>query len=150
MKKLALILLLSLMSLGASAEGWEYDNNKAIIVSIPTYEWGDEGTSLSMMVCDTQSKNGDAVLLYLYGDVIDFDFRPKQQYIVVSFFDHKKDTRWRIRSFESDGHTFLAIVDSANFIKRLRNSQTISITLPVYEQGTHTFSFSAYGYPLDW
>lgn len=147
MKQIALILLMYATSLVAMADGWEYEDDKAILVSIPQY-LDEDYTCLNILVLNTAK--GDEVLLYLYGEIVDFDFRPRQEYIVVSFFDHKKSSRWKIKEVNVNDQPVVVIVDSANFIKRLRSTDTLSVKLPVYEQGTQTFTFSSYGYPLDW
>lgn len=150
MKKIATILLMCVMSLTASAEGWQYDNNKAIMMSDPIFLDGDYNNPTCLGLVVDASYDKDLVAMGLQGDGLT-NFRENQLYVVVKF-DWGKDERWRIKEIYTDDSKFkfFLIVSTDKFIKRLRSCDSIQVTLPVYKNGTQTFYFNCNGYPLDW
>ena len=150
MKKIATLLLMCLLSLGAFAQGWEYSDNKAIMMSDPLFLDGDydNPTHLGLVVDANYDK--DLVAMGLQGDGLT-NFRENQLYVVVKF-DWGKDERWRIKEIYTDDSKFkfFLIVSTDKFIKRLRSCDSLQVTLPVYQNGTQTFYFNCNGYPLDW
>lgn len=134
--------------MGKADGGWDYTDQRAILISHVELFDREDATVLGIIVANTIK--GDDVLLYLHGDITEFALRPKQQYIVASFFDKKKKTRWAVTPITINGNTILKLVNPQGFINKLRTADFFSITLPIAEEGTQTFYFSADGYPLDW
>lgn len=146
MKKFVLFTLLTLGSLIATAQGWKYDPQKAMLVSSEEFLSGDFDNPTCLGIAVGKIHGKDCVMIGLYGEYDCHDFRKNQQYIVVNF-DRGKNTRWKIK--EKDD-TFFFIVDATRFIQQLTKCNMVSITLPVYDYGKKEFYFSADGYPLDY
>lgn len=153
MRKATLLLIMCLASLMAVAQdGWQYlDDGRAMIISEPQYFSGYDGTPTCYGVMVGKIDGQDRVMLGLYGEKTIHDFRKNQQYVVVSF-DFGKSERWRINHVNGNAATYqyITIVNADQFIRRLRRSENISITLPIFGLGNKTFYFRTGGYPLDW
>ena len=150
MRRLVILLMMCAISLTAAAQGWQYRNNKAIMMSDPNFLDGDYDNPTYLGLVVDASYDKDLVAMGLQGDGLT-NFRKNQLYVVVKF-DWGKDERWRIKEIYTDDSKFkfFLIVSTDKFIKRLRSCNSIQVTLPVYQNGTQTFYFNTNGYPLDW
>lgn len=147
MKRFLLYTLLILCALTSSAQGWRYEDDKAMLLSSPEFLDEDIENPTALMAIVGKKGGKDFVLFMLYGNYDCHDFRKNQQYILARFAFGEKEKRWRIK--EVDDHVF-SVVDSASFVRLLRKSEIFFVTLPVYEYGKKQFMFFTEGYPLDW
>lgn len=134
------------------ADGWRYEQGGAILDSFHNYVTGDWDKPTRLGILAIEDYGGkEAVMMVLVGECDITDFRDNQMYVVVSF-DGNKAQRWRIKMDKYNEREFNAftIVNATAFLKHLQEAESISVTLPLYKQGTQTFRFYAGGYPLDW
>ena len=148
MKRFIIYTLFICAAFSTLAQGWQYDDDKSIIVSSPELSSDNELIMLGLVAAEFN--NSEHVLLYLNGAVTRFALRDNQQYIVASFYDGKKSSKWAVKSSTIKGQNILAITNASKFIDRLCTSDMFSITLPIEDMGVTTFTFISDGYPLDW
>ena len=153
MKRFIIYTLFICAAFSTLAQGWQYKGDDALLASNDNYITGDfdKPTRLCIFVGYDRENDIEHVVMLLQGECDISNFRQNQMYVVVSF-DYEKEQRWRIKKEKVNGNEFAAfsIVNTTAFIKHLQNAESIRVTLPIFQQGTQTFYFSANGYPLDW
>lgn len=150
MKCIITLLLVCALSLGASAQGWQYDGNKGMLESTPLYLSGDVDAPTVLTVFAGRNNTGhELVLCSLFGECEISDFRESQQYVIFGYAEGQK--KIPIKQVEVEGKSFQAFIlkDPHKMIKLFSEIDWFTISLPLYRHGVQVFSFSADGYPLD-
>ena len=147
--KRIITLLLCAVSLGTSAQGWQYDGEKGILESSPLYLTGDYDALTVLAVFAGKNQNGlELVLCSLFGECEIYDFQDSQQYVIFKYADGT--IKCPIKQVDMDGRKFQAffVGNPHKMLELFEEIDWFTISLPLYQHGVQTFYFSAEGYPL--
>ncbi|MBR5118895.1 MAG: hypothetical protein IK100_09655 [Muribaculaceae bacterium] len=155
MRRTALLIALFALSCLASFADyytWNYEENFAKVMShrncsIKNGEL-DETALLLALYYTPDIKT--LCLIQIAGNNVAFDFTDKRNYIVVQKTVISEKIKFTVFPHPRGRKDVVMVKDAERFIKLLKSTDQLHISLPVCGKGTETFDFYFGDYPLEW